>query len=74
MSTDACGFWKRTLSITPSTEDVAEAGREVNPLDLYRQYFLPKKSMIDGFTGERPVLVRRFDRVVGAGGWNMPLE
>ncbi|MGB5245631.1 MAG: amidohydrolase [Woeseia sp.] len=44
--------------------DVAEAGREVNPDDLYGNLFLPNKRMIDGFTGERPVLVRRFDRKV----------
>ena len=44
--------------------DVAEAGREVNPDDLYGNLFLPNKGMIDGFTGERPVLVRRFDRKV----------
>ena len=44
--------------------DVAKAGREVNPDDLYGNFFLPNKSMIDGFTGDRPVLVRRFDRKV----------
>jgi predicted amidohydrolase YtcJ len=44
--------------------DVAEAGREVNPNDLYGNLFLPNKGMIDGFTGDRPVLVRRFDRKV----------
>lgn len=44
--------------------DVAEAGREVNPDDLYGNFFLPNKSMIDSFTGDRPVLVRRFDRKV----------
>ena len=44
--------------------DVAEAGREVNPDDLYGNFFLPNKAMIDGFTGDRPVLVRRFDRKV----------
>ncbi len=44
--------------------DVGEAGREVNPDDLYGNLFLPDKGMIDGFTGERPVLVRRFDRKV----------
>ena len=43
---------------------VAEAGREVNPDDLYGNFFLPNKGMIDGFTGDRPVLVRRFDRKV----------
>lgn len=44
--------------------DVAEAGREVNPDDLYGNLFLPNRNMIDGFTGDRPVLVRRFDRKV----------
>ncbi|MGB5347570.1 MAG: amidohydrolase [Woeseia sp.] len=44
--------------------DVAEAGREVNPDDLYGNLFLPNKRMIDGITGDRPVLVRRFDRKV----------
>lgn len=44
--------------------DVAEAGREVNPDDLYGSFFLPNKRMIDSFTGDRPVLVRRFDRKV----------
>ncbi len=44
--------------------EIAEAGREVNPDDLYGNFFLPNKSMIDGFTGDRPVLVRRFDRKV----------
>lgn len=44
--------------------EVAEAGREVNPDDLYGNLFLPNKGMIDGFTGDRPVLVRRFDRKV----------
>ena len=44
--------------------DIAEAGREVNPDDLYGNLFLPNKDMIDGFTGERPVLARRFDRKV----------
>jgi predicted amidohydrolase YtcJ len=44
--------------------DVAEAGREVNPDDLYGNFFLPNKTMIDGITGSRPVLVRRFDRKV----------
>jgi len=43
---------------------VAEAGREVNPDDLYGDFFLPDKDMIDSFTGDRPVLVRRFDRKV----------
>ena len=44
--------------------DVGEAGREVNPDDLYGNLFLPHKGMIDGFTANRPVLVRRFDRKV----------
>jgi predicted amidohydrolase YtcJ len=44
--------------------DVAEAGREVNPDDLYGNFFLPNRRMIDGITGDRPVLVRRFDRKV----------
>jgi len=44
--------------------DVAEAGREVNPDDLYGNFFLPNKSMVDDFTPDRPVLVRRFDRKV----------
>ncbi len=44
--------------------DVAEAGREVNPDDLYGNLFLPNRNMIDSFTRERPVLVRRFDRKV----------
>jgi len=44
--------------------DVAEAGREVNPDDLYGNFFLPNRGMIDSITGDRPVLVRRFDRKV----------
>ena len=44
--------------------EVAEAGHEVNPNDLYGDFFLPNKGMIDGFTLDRPVLVRRFDRKV----------
>ncbi len=44
--------------------DVAEAGETVNPDDLYGDYFLPHKRMIDAFTEDRPVLVRRFDRRV----------
>jgi predicted amidohydrolase YtcJ len=44
--------------------DVGEAGRVVNPDDLYGNLFLPNKGMIDGVTGDRPVLVRRFDRKV----------
>ncbi|MDX1404229.1 MAG: amidohydrolase [Woeseiaceae bacterium] len=44
--------------------DVAEAGRQVNPDDLYGNLFLPNKQMIDEFTADRPVLVNRFDRKV----------
>ena len=44
--------------------DVAEAGREVNPDDLYGNLFLPNKGMIDAVTRDRPVLARRFDRKV----------
>jgi predicted amidohydrolase YtcJ len=43
---------------------VGVAGREVNPDDLYGNLFLPNKGMIDAFTRDRPVLVRRFDRKV----------
>ncbi len=43
---------------------VAEAGAEVNPDDLYGNLFLPNKGMIDPITGDRPVLIRRFDRKV----------
>ncbi len=46
---------------TWAVNDVAEAGRQVNPDDLYGNLFLPNKEMIDDFTGDRPVLVRRFD-------------
>ncbi|MFQ5548257.1 MAG: amidohydrolase [Woeseia sp.] len=44
--------------------DIGEAGVEVNPDDLYGELFLPSKHMIDGFTGDRPVLVNRYDRRV----------
>ena len=44
--------------------EVAEAGREVNPDDLYGDFFLPHRRMIDRVTGDRPLLVRRFDRKV----------
>jgi predicted amidohydrolase YtcJ len=44
--------------------EVAEAGREVNPDDQYGNFFLPNRRMIDSITGDRPVLVRRFDRKV----------
>ena len=46
---------------TWAENDVAEAGRQVNPDDMYGNFFLPNKAMIDGFTADRPVLVRRFD-------------
>ena len=46
---------------TWAVNDVAEAGRQVNPDDLYGNLFLPNKEMIDDITGDRPVLVRRFD-------------
>jgi len=49
---------------TWAANDVAEAGRQVNPDDLYGNLFLPNKAMIDSFTKDRPVLVRRFDRKV----------
>lgn len=49
---------------TWAANDVAEAGRQVNPDDMYGNLFLPNKDMIDGFTQDRPVLVRRFDRKV----------
>jgi len=49
---------------TWAEDAVAEAGHEVNPDDLYGDYFLPDKSMIDAFTEDRPILVRRFDRRV----------
>ena len=44
--------------------DVATQGKIVNQDDLYGNYFLPNKDMIDSFTEDRPVLVRRFDRKV----------
>jgi predicted amidohydrolase YtcJ len=46
---------------TWAENDVAEAGRQVNPDDMYGNFFLPNNAMIDGFTADRPVLVRRFD-------------
>ena len=49
---------------TWAASDVGEAGRKVNPDDLYGDLFLPNKGMIDDFTGDRPVLVRRFDRKI----------
>ena len=42
--------------------DVAAAGRQAS--DGYGNLFLPNRGMIDGFTSDRPVLVRRFDRKV----------
>lgn len=47
-----------------SADDVSKAGRVVNPNDAYGNLFLPDRSMIDGFTKDRPVLVNRFDRKV----------
>ena len=44
--------------------DVAAAGRQVGSDDGYGDFFLPNRGMIDGFTADRPVLVRRFDRKV----------
>ena len=44
--------------------DVAEAGNTVNPDDMYGDFFLPNKEMVDEFTENRPLLVRRFDRKV----------
>lgn len=44
--------------------DVAAAGRIVDPNDPYGNLFTPNKAMIDAFTADRPVLVRRFDRKV----------
>ncbi len=44
--------------------DVGKAGRTVSENDLYGDFFLPHRNMIDAFTPERPVLVRRFDRRV----------
>jgi predicted amidohydrolase YtcJ len=49
---------------TWSADEVGKAGREVDPDDAYGNLFLPDKGMIDGFTRDRPVLVRRFDRKV----------
>ena len=43
---------------------VATAGRTDNPDDPYGNLFLPHRDMIDDLTGDRPVLVRRFDRRV----------
>lgn len=44
--------------------DVAAAARQVSSNDGYGSLFLPDRAMIDGFTADRPVLVRRFDRKV----------
>ena len=44
--------------------DVAKAGRMVDPNDPYGNLFTPSRAMLDGFTQDRPVLVRRFDRKV----------
>ncbi len=49
---------------TWSAGDVGKAGRETDPDDAYGNLFLPDKGMIDSFTKDRPVLVRRFDRKV----------
>jgi len=43
---------------------VARAGRTENTGDPYGDLFLPNRRMIDSFTPDRPVLVRRFDRRV----------
>ncbi|MDJ0910713.1 MAG: amidohydrolase [Woeseiaceae bacterium] len=44
--------------------DIAEAGARVSRDDQYGDYFMPDRAMIDGFTGDRPVLINRFDRKV----------
>jgi predicted amidohydrolase YtcJ len=44
--------------------EVARAGRQVDPDDPYGSLFLPDRTLIDPFTADRPVLVRRFDRKV----------
>ncbi|MCH9695204.1 MAG: amidohydrolase [Gammaproteobacteria bacterium] len=44
--------------------DVAAAGRQVGSDNGYGNLFLPDRAMIDSFTTDRPVLVRRFDRKV----------
>ncbi len=44
--------------------DVAAAGRQADRNDGYGNFFLPDRALIDGFTTDRPVLVRRFDRKV----------
>jgi predicted amidohydrolase YtcJ len=44
--------------------DVAAAARQVSSNDGYGNLFLPDRAMIDSFTADRPVLVRRFDRKV----------
>ncbi|PIQ62691.1 MAG: hypothetical protein COV99_05300 [Bacteroidetes bacterium CG12_big_fil_rev_8_21_14_0_65_60_17] len=47
-----------------NANDVARAGRQVDPDDPYGNLFTPHRSMVDDITGVRPVLVRRFDRKV----------
>lgn len=44
--------------------DVAVAARQVGNSDGYGNFFMPNRMMIDDFTKDRPVLVRRFDRKV----------
>ena len=44
--------------------DIAEAGARVSRDDMYGDYFMPDRTMIDGLTADRPVLVNRFDRKV----------
>ncbi|MEL6869008.1 MAG: amidohydrolase [Pseudomonadota bacterium] len=44
--------------------DVAAAGFQAASDDGYGNFFLPNRAMIDDFTADRPVLVRRFDRKV----------
>ncbi|MEL7449364.1 MAG: amidohydrolase [Pseudomonadota bacterium] len=47
---------------TWSTGDVATAGRTV--AGDYGNLFTPHRNLIDGFTGDRPVLINRYDRKV----------
>ncbi len=47
-----------------NANDVAEAGRQVDPDDPYGNLFTPDRRMVDDVTTDRPVLVRRFDRKV----------
>ncbi len=44
--------------------DVGAAARQGSSNDGYGNLFLPDRAMIDSFTADRPVLVRRFDRKV----------